>query len=54
MDQDGVPQYYDNYTNPFGPEAKSQLGDDVTAVGMTQDGQGISLPLADPETPPEQ
>ena len=35
------------------PEAKSQLGDDVTAVGMTQDGQGISLPLADPETPPE-
>ena len=36
------------------PEAKSQLGDDVTAVGMTQAGQGISLPLADPETPPEQ
>ena len=31
------------------PEAKNQLGEDVTAVGMTQEGQSVALPLAEPE-----
>ena len=31
------------------PEAKSQLADDVTAVGMTQEGQPAPLPTADTE-----
>ena len=36
------------------PEAKNQLGEDVTAVGMTQEGQSVALPLAEPEEATEQ
>ena len=36
------------------PEAKNQLGEDVTAVGMTQEGQSVVLPLAEPEEATEQ
>ena len=36
------------------PEARSQLGNDVTAVGMTQEGQSVALSLAEPEQAAEQ
>ncbi|MCY4364620.1 MAG: hypothetical protein OXE17_00100 [Chloroflexi bacterium] len=36
------------------PEARSQLADDVTAVGMTQEGHSVALPLAEPEQATEQ
>ena len=36
------------------PEARSQLGNDVTAVGMTQEGHSVALSLAEPEQAAEQ
>ena len=36
------------------PEARTQLGDDVTAVGMTQEGHSVALSLAEPEQAAEQ
>ena len=36
------------------PEAKTQLGNDVTAVGMTQEGHSVALSLAEPEQAAEQ
>ena len=36
------------------PEARSQLGNDVTAVGMTQEGHSVALSLAEPEQATEE